>query len=97
MILQDNEKIKSIGADLDFGFDFTDWLEEGESIISHEITYVDDALTVTNDMVVDNFVIFYVSGGELGRWHEIRVKITTNATPKGRVEEATIRIYVTQK
>jgi hypothetical protein len=97
MILENNQRIKSLGADLDFGFDFTDWLAEGESIVSHEVVYVDDALTITDDMIVDGFVIFYVSGGELGRWHDIRIRITTDATPKARIEEATMEIYVTQK
>ena len=93
--LEYNEKIKSVGSDLDFGFNFTDWLAEGETITDAEV--VSEGLTITNILIIDGFVTFYASGGEDNTWYDVLCTITTDATPKPRIDERTMRIYVKQR
>ena len=93
--LKDNEKLKSVGSTMDFGFNFTDWLDEGISITNAEV--VSEGLTITNVQVVEGVVTFYASGGTINTWYDVLCTITTDATPIPQVEEATMRIYVTQK
>jgi len=96
-MLEKYERIKSLGSDLDFGFNWTRWLDEGESIVSYVFTNVDENLVVSDDILIGNYVIFFVSGGQADKWHEITCRITTDALPKPRIDERTLRIYVTQR
>lgn len=95
-MLRENEKVKSVGATLDFGFNWDDWLEEGESLVSYEFVKIDEGITLTDPKLVDTYVIFILSGGTVDTWYEIICRITTDASP-ARVDERTLRVYVTQR
>jgi hypothetical protein len=70
---------KDPSAVLDYEFDWSAWLEEGEEIASSEIT-----LTPAGELVLDrtvplsSSVIAWLSAGVLGRTYRVACHIVTN-------------------
>ena len=73
---------------LDYAFDWSEWLESGESISSHVIT-VDDGITNDSSGNSTTAVTVWLSGGTAGTNYNIACKIVTGA---GRTVERSITI-----
>jgi len=79
---------KDPDAVLDFGIDWTEWLEDNELITVHAIT-AEVGITVDSNSETDGVVTIWLSGGTAGTAYNIACKITTDA---GRTEERSILI-----
>ena len=84
----DNEKDKDTDAVLDYVFDWSNWLESGETISSHTIT-VESGITVDSSSESGGLVTVWLSGGTSGSNYTVACKIVTSAS---RTDERTILI-----
>lgn len=75
--------VKDPDAVLDYAFDWTDWLEDGETISSHTVT-VETGLTKDSDSESSGVVTVWLSGGTADETYTVACKITTNG---GRTDE----------
>lgn len=82
--------MKDTAARLDYSFDWTVWLAEGETISSHTVT-VPAGITKVSDSETDGVVTVWLSGGTEGTKYEIDCTITTS---DGRIDERSIQISV---
>lgn len=80
--------IKDPNAVLDYEFNWLDWLESEETIISHVVT-VDAGITKDSDSELDGIVLVWLSGGTHGIDYIVACEITTSV---GRTEERSINI-----
>ena len=90
--------IKDADADLDWVFDWSDWLATGETIAAETIT-VDAGLTLGTGVKApssstDGKVTFWLSGGAAGTTYKVACLIETNAS---REDERTIRVKVLER
>ena len=90
MTTTSNLFIKDPNAALDFGFDWSQWLDSGE-VISTYVLSVDSGLTKISDMNTSGSVIVWLSSGSPGYRYNVACKITTSS---GRIDERTIKIDV---
>jgi hypothetical protein len=82
---------KDPSAELDYGEDWSTWLQAGETITSSTWT-VDEGLVKGDDTGVDDGrTIVWLSGGTLDRMYEATNHITTSM---GREDERTIRLII---
>jgi hypothetical protein len=78
---------------LDWVWDWSDWLAEGETIVSHEVL-PDVGMTVDSSNVADGVVIAWLSGGEAGKSYTVTVRITTS---QGRTDDRSRRFKTLQR
>lgn len=90
MTTTSNMFIKDPNATLDFGFDWSEWLESGETISSY-VLYVGSGLTKVSDVNTSGSVIVWLSSGSAGNRYTVACQITTTS---GRIDERTIKIDV---
>lgn len=76
-------------ARLDYGWDWSAWLADGETITSHTVTAT-GGLVVESSSVISGSVVAWVSGGTPGR-ASLTVHIVTSA---GRADDRTTRVLV---
>lgn len=88
-----SQYLKDPSALLDFSFDWSPWLADGETIDDHTIT-VDDGLTLDSHSVDDTSVTVWLSGGTARTLYKVACLITTTA---GRTDERTMTIRVTNR
>jgi len=81
---------KDPDANLDYVFDWSSWLETGETISSHTIT-VDTGLTKGLDSELSGQVVVWLSGGTIGETYQVACEITTSL---GRIDERTVEINI---
>jgi len=74
-------------------FDWQNWLSDGETIITTDITCDDDDLIIDEILINDNLVRYRVKGGVAGKAYTISCKITTSA---GETIERSINLIVSQ-
>jgi hypothetical protein len=84
---------KDANALLDYCVDWSDWLDDSESITAVTVT-VQSGITKTAHSETDGVVKVWLSGGTVGDTYTVAVKIQTDA---GRIDERTFKISVTQK
>jgi hypothetical protein len=79
-----------------YSIDYTNWLQDGETITNVSVTVQDN--TMTNPLLVDNsvdipsnLVTISVSGGDDGDQYSIVVQITTSLT---QIKEDCIAFYI---
>lgn len=89
----DTKYIKDPSAVLDWGFDWTDWLASGETIIDHMITG-ETGITVDSSTESAGKVTVWLSGGTAGGYYKVACLIGTSA---GRTDERTISIKVVER
>lgn len=82
--------IKDPDADLDWHFDWTDWLDEGEAISASVMT-PSAGITIHSAAFSSTDTTIWVAGGTVGNVYSVANKITTSV---GRIDERTIRIRV---
>lgn len=67
-------------AVLDYEFDWSDWLEDGETLSSRTVT-VTSGLTKESDAITGgNAVTVWLSGGTAGSSYTVECKVTTSAS-----------------
>ena len=78
-------------ARLDYGWDWTLWLQTGETITSHTVTATN--VTVESSAVVGSQTVAWVSGGTKGK-ATLTFHIVTDA---GREDDRTLSLYVADR
>jgi len=83
---------KDPDATLDFGFDWTEWLSEGELISSASVTISASSLTkLSESFTSTGSVIVWVSGGTSGSRYSLTCQITSS---DNRIDQRTMKIDV---
>lgn len=80
-------------AVLDWDFDWSDWLESGETISSYVVT-VPTGITLAADGRVGAVITAWLSGGTVGSPYRVECKITTS---DGRTDERSLTIRVQER
>jgi len=94
--MADNQFLKDPEAVLDYGFDWQEWLEGGETperILTHTIT-VPPEMTLDRSEEADGVIAVWLSGGLGGKTYRVECKISTN---RGRVDERSIWIKIEER
>lgn len=86
---------KDPDSTLDYTFDWSDWLADGETIASQTVD-TETGLTEESIAASSSAVTVWVSGGTVGNQYSVACKITTDNNP-ARVDERTIDIAVKQQ
>lgn len=84
---------KDPDAVIDYPFDWSDWLETGDTIQTVTVT-VSSGLTKDSVTFTTSAVIVWVSGGTAGSVYTIACRIVTAG---GRTDERTIRVLVREQ
>ncbi|MBW1730014.1 MAG: hypothetical protein JRH08_00785 [Deltaproteobacteria bacterium] len=88
-----NQFLKDPDAVLDYAFDWSSWLQSGETVSSYVIT-VDTGLTKESDGEADGVVTVWLSGGTAGSEYTVSCKITTSMS---RTDERSMTIKVMER
>ena len=83
---------KDPAAVLDYEFDWSTWLTEGETIASHVVTV--SGVNLDSTTASTTSVVAWVSAGTAGTKATVACKITTTAS---RIDERTITLGVTDR
>ena len=81
---------KDPAAMLDYQWDWSAWLAEGETIVEHAVT-VSTGLTLASTTATDSAVTAWISGGTADRVATATCQITTSS---GRVDERSIHLDI---
>jgi hypothetical protein len=81
---------KDPDAVLDYTYDWTRWLQAGETISSHSII-VPTGITLGSSATGDGLVTAWLSGGVNGTIYMVTCRITTN---QGRTDDRSIWLSV---
>lgn len=86
---------KDPSASLDYRFDWSKWLDTGETIASFLVT-PETGLTLDLSEEANGIVTAWLSGGNLGTSYKVTCHIeTSNITP--RIDERTINIRIQER
>jgi hypothetical protein len=85
--------IKDPDADLDYQIDWSDWLDDDETIVS-SAWILPEGITSDQDDDTDTTATIWLQGGEAGADHRVTNRIATSA---GRIEDRTIVIRVRER
>lgn len=85
--------LKDPSALLEYVFDWSPWLADGETITGHVLT-VDDGLTLDSSSADASTVTAWLADGTARRIYKVACLITTSA---GRTDERTMTIRVTNR
>ena len=89
--------LKDDDAVLDFSFRWTDWVAEGETIVSFKITVPTGiTLGVGAQAAYESggAITYWLTGGTIGRTYAIACRVTTSA---GRIDERTMLVKVIER
>lgn len=78
-------------ATLDYTFDWSDWLNDSDSIATNEVTVSSVDITLESKTANAGAVTAWISGGVENKRYGVTCKITT---AEGRIDERTIYLYV---
>lgn len=84
---------KDPDATLDYGFDWTNWMQTSETISTVAWT-VATGLTKGSEDTGDYIAKVWLSGGTAGQRYTVACKITTN---QSRIDERTMTIIVEER
>lgn len=62
-----------------YTWDFSDWVETGESVTSHSFPDFPSGLTLVSDSLANNKVTAAISGGTIGESYDITCRAVTDA------------------
>jgi hypothetical protein len=85
--------MKDDNAVLDYQFDWTSWLNVGETIATSQM-FVDSGITLDSQSNTTSVVTIWLSGGTAGQAYRVRNRVTTSAA---RTEERTITVKVAER
>lgn len=74
---------------LDYQWDWTEWLEDDEIIVTASLT-VPDELTLDERVDTDKKITAWFTGAESGMGYKVTCHIETNSTPVSRKESRDI-------
>ena len=83
---------KDPDAVLDFTFDWSEWLADGETISSHTVTV--SGVTRDSSTNTTTTVTAWISGGTVSAPATVACRVTTSA---GRTDERTISLRISQR
>jgi hypothetical protein len=75
-------------AVLDYQYDWSAWLPNGDSIVAHTVT-VPTGLTVDSSTATSTAVTAWISGGTLGSYYDVVCHIVT---ADGREDDRTLQL-----
>lgn len=81
---------KDPDASLQYGFDWSPWLNDGETILSHEIEAT-TGITVETSSATTTAVTVWLSGGTAGDRYRVTCRITTSA---GQIDDRSFTVSV---
>jgi len=86
---------KDVDAVLDYRFDWSDWLETGDTIATHTVTAA-TGITVDSSSITDGAtsVTVWLSGGTAGLSYTVACLIVTSAS---RTDERTVTLRVLER
>ena len=84
--------IKDPNATLDYGVDWRDWLESGETIASVEWT-VESGLTSGTESESGGIAKVWLSGGTVDNTYLVTCRVTTSNSP-ARIEDRSFNVKV---
>jgi len=88
---------KDPDAVLDYYWDWTDWLTEGDSIDSVEFSSTDADLIVDDFVIAGSKVMAAISGGTEGSSSGIiTCRVTTNSTPP-KIDDRSVRFIIKER
>lgn len=87
--------IKDPNAVLDYGFDWSDWLEDDETLATATWT-VPTGITKDSQDESDSVTVIWLSGGTAGKDYYVSCKITTSNDPV-RTDERRMKIRVRER
>lgn len=88
MSVAQKEYIHAPDASLDYGFDWSNWVEAGETITT-STWETDDVLTLSSQQVLDNVTSVFITGGV----HNTSYSVTNHIiTSLGKHDSRTIRL-----
>lgn len=79
---------------LDYQFDWSDVLEDGETIIASNVFVAEGSVVIDSQSLAGGLVTFWLSGGEIGERVVITNRITTNG---GRTYDYSGRLRIRTK
>jgi hypothetical protein len=82
--------VKDPSARLEWLFDWSDWLQDGETIVTSSVT-ADSGITVDTVSHGDSSAVAWLSGGTAGTSYRVTNHITTSET---RADERSINVRV---
>ena len=85
---------KDPDAVLDYQIDWSDWLADGESIVTSE--WIVTGATIDSEESTATVSTAWISGGSVGTMISLTNRITTDNAP-ARVDDRTLIIKVTQR
>lgn len=85
---------KDPNAILDYVFDWSDWLDENETIDSHQILVERGSIAIDSHTQDAGKVTVWLSGGHIGETAHVTCRIVTSA---GRVDDTTLKLSINQK
>jgi hypothetical protein len=80
-------------ADLDYGFDLSDWLATGETV-SALIVSADTGITVQSQNFTSTLIVAWLTGGTPGENYAVHFQFSTN---QGRTDVRSLQILVTNR
>lgn len=82
---------KDPDAVLDYVFDWSSWLAEGETILTHQATIESGDAVIDSTSQTTDTVVVWLSGGTIDTNVELRCRVTTT---EGRIDDRTIVILI---
>lgn len=87
-----NSYIRDPDSVLDFEFDWSGWLAEGETIATHDVTVA--GVVLDSDSATGAAVTVWISGGTAAVTGSATCRITTT---QGRTDDRTIRLITQER
>lgn len=84
--------VKDPDATLDYGLDWSAWLEEGETITDSE-WIVPGGLTLVSESFDGTTTTVWLSGGTLGQSYAVVNRVTAGA----RIDDRTLRLTIKER
>jgi hypothetical protein len=86
--------VKDPNANLDYRFDWADWLQAGDTITSHDVAVVTGDVVIGSHSNDTNSVTVWLSAGTVGTDATVRVRVTTT---QGRVDDRTSTFKIRER
>ena len=87
---------KDVNAVLDYYWDWTDWIPEGEAIDSVEFESSSEDLVVDSYIIMGTKVVAMISGGVLGTNPTITNRVFTDGSPP-KSDDRTVRFIMIER
>lgn len=84
---------KDPDAVLDYQFDWSAWLDDTDSIASHDVTAT-DGITIDSTSATTTAVTVWLSGGTAGETYRVTCHIVT---ADARTDERTMRVIIRER